>query len=106
LEQALESSQQAYQMRLKLFPRERFPDGHRELVSSLNSLGNAQWALGRPEQALESYQQTYQMCLKLFPKERFPDEHPDLATSLHNLGNVHRSLVHSQGTRFVRLSGA
>jgi CHAT domain-containing protein/Tfp pilus assembly protein PilF len=79
-------------MRQKLYPKERFPDGHPELATSLNNLGGVVQALGQPAKALPHYEQALAMNKKLYPKKRFPKGHPELAHSLNNLGGVREAL--------------
>ena len=75
-------------MNQKLYPKERFPDGHPELADSLNNMGGVLQSLGESGKALPYYEQALAMNQKLYPKERFPDGHPDLAGSLNNMGSV------------------
>src|SRR5262245_1887326 len=86
--QALPPFEQALAMRRKLYPPERFPDGHPDLATSLNNLGGVLQDLGQPAKALPHYEQALAMHRKLYPPERFQDGHSALATSLNNLSSV------------------
>jgi CHAT domain-containing protein/Tfp pilus assembly protein PilF len=90
--EAVRRCQQALAVRQKLYPPEKFPDGHDDLARTLNNMGYLLHGLGRREAALEHYQQALAMCKKLYPPEKFPDGHPHLAASLNNMGNVLASL--------------
>jgi CHAT domain-containing protein/Tfp pilus assembly protein PilF len=70
----------------KLYPPERFPQGHPDLATGLNNLGALLSARGEYAQTEPLYRAALAMYRKLYPKERFPKGHPDLATSLNNLG--------------------
>jgi tetratricopeptide (TPR) repeat protein/CHAT domain-containing protein len=84
--------EQALAMYQKLYPPERFKDGHPDLALSLHNLAGVLEALGEPAKALSYHQQALAMRQKLYPPERFKDGHPDLARSLNNLGVVLQEL--------------
>jgi CHAT domain-containing protein/tetratricopeptide (TPR) repeat protein len=73
-------------MREALYPKERYPQGHPLLASSLNNLGSLLRAQGDYGGARGYYQRALEMGQALYPKERYPQSHPDLVTSLNNLG--------------------
>jgi tetratricopeptide (TPR) repeat protein len=75
-------------MREALFPKEKYPDGHPELATSLDNLASLLKAQGEYGKAEPLYRRALEMRQALFPKESFPQGHPDLATSLNNLGAV------------------
>jgi CHAT domain-containing protein len=77
----------------KLYPPERFPQGHPELARSLHNLGSLLQARGEYIQAEPFYRDALAMRQKLYPPKRFPQGHPELARSLNSLG----SLFHSRG---------
>src|SRR5262249_17732597 len=70
----------------KLYPREKYPDGHPELARSLNHMGHVPHVLGEYRRALGYYEQALAMQQKLYPRAKYPDGHPDLKGSLNNLG--------------------
>ena len=69
-----------------LYPKERYPQGHPDLATSLNNLGLLLQAQGDYGEARAYLQRALAMHQALYPKERYPQGHPDLATSLNNLG--------------------
>jgi CHAT domain-containing protein len=79
-------------MTKKLYPAERFPNGHPDLATSLNGMGFVLQALGEPAKALPYHEQALAMRQKLYPAKIFPDGHPDLATSLNGMSAVLREL--------------
>jgi CHAT domain-containing protein len=79
-------------LRRKLFPASKFPDGHSELATGLNNLGFMLQAAGSAEKALPFYEQGLAMYRKLYPASRFPEGHADLASSLNNMGAVLHAL--------------
>ena len=70
--QALQRLETALAMKRKLYPADKFPDGHTDLAESLNNLGVVLRSLGRREGALEHYQQALAMRRKLYPPTSFP----------------------------------
>jgi CHAT domain-containing protein len=73
-------------MRQRLYPKEKYPDGHPLLAFSLNNLGGLLWAQEEYTKVLPYAEQALAMRQRLYPKERYPDGHPYLADSLYNLG--------------------
>ena len=53
----------------KLYPKERFPDGHPDLASSLNNMGIVLQSLGESGKALPYYEQALAMYQKLSRRE-------------------------------------
>jgi tetratricopeptide (TPR) repeat protein/CHAT domain-containing protein len=84
--EAVERWSAALELRRKLYPPERFPDGHPDLALSLHNLGAVLLEMGEPAKALPYDEQVLTMRQKLYPRDRFPDGHPHLALSLNNLG--------------------
>jgi tetratricopeptide (TPR) repeat protein/CHAT domain-containing protein len=84
--EATESTRRALALAERLYPKERFPDGHPLLALSLNNLGFLLVARGRLDEALPYFERALAMRERLYPRGRYPDGHPDLATSLNNLG--------------------
>jgi CHAT domain-containing protein/uncharacterized glyoxalase superfamily protein PhnB len=91
-DKALSFYQQSLDMRRKLHPASKYPDGHPGLALSLNSLGAALQVMGQAEKALCFYQESLDMRRKLYPASKYPDGHPDLAVSLDNLGVVLKAM--------------
>jgi CHAT domain-containing protein/Tfp pilus assembly protein PilF len=90
-------------MRRKLYPQERFPQGHPDLAESLNNLGLLLKARGDYAQAEPLYRDALAMYRKLYPSERFPQGHPVLATSLNNLGTLLEARgAYAQAEPFLR----
>jgi tetratricopeptide (TPR) repeat protein len=89
---ALPSFENALAMLQRLYPPDRFPDGHPDLARSLNNLGSVLYALGQPAKALPYYEKALAMYQRLYPPDRFPDGHPDLARSLGILGFILQAL--------------
>jgi CHAT domain-containing protein/Tfp pilus assembly protein PilF len=85
--------QQAIALFDRLYPKERYPQGHPHLATSLDNLGVLLGKLGEYGRAMDYAQKALVMRQRLYPKERYPQGHPHLATSLNNLS----LLQHSQG---------
>jgi tetratricopeptide (TPR) repeat protein len=79
LEQALATYQ-------RLYPKTRYPSGHRDLANWLSNLGLLLRAQGKYARALAYYKQALAMCMLLYSKAKFPKRHPNLALNLNNLG--------------------
>jgi CHAT domain-containing protein/Tfp pilus assembly protein PilF len=73
-------------MRLSLYPRDKYPQGHRDLIQSLNNLAALLRTQGKDAEAEPYYRDALSMCRSLYPKDQFPQGHPLLAASLNNLG--------------------
>src|SRR5689334_17587049 len=61
--------EQALAIRKKLYPPQKYPDGHPVLAASLNHMGFMLQSLSRPDAALEYLQQALAMRRKLYPPE-------------------------------------
>jgi CHAT domain-containing protein len=70
----------------KLYPPERYPQGHPNLAGSLNNLGELHRVAGDLTKAEPLLREALAMRRTLYPKDRFPKGHPNLAGSLNNLG--------------------
>jgi CHAT domain-containing protein/tetratricopeptide (TPR) repeat protein len=92
MKEAVEKGSEAVALCRKLYPPERFPDGHADLEDSLSNMGGVLQALGEPARALPYFEQALAMARKLYPPERFPDGQPALAMGLNNMGGVLNSL--------------
>jgi CHAT domain-containing protein/Tfp pilus assembly protein PilF len=84
--EATESARRALALCERLYPKERYPDGHPDVALSLNNLGVLLNKQGRLEESLTCLQRALAMRERLYPKERYPDGHPQLAHCLNNLG--------------------
>jgi tetratricopeptide (TPR) repeat protein/CHAT domain-containing protein len=89
---ALTYHEQALAMRQRLYPPERFKDGHPDLAISLSNMGGVLHSLGELAKALTYFEQALAMRRKLYPPARFPDGHPELAICLDDVGSVLESL--------------
>jgi tetratricopeptide (TPR) repeat protein len=85
--------QEALQILEKLYPPEKYPQGHPDLATSLNNLGFLLQVQGEYAKALPYLEKALAMRERLYPKEEYPQGHPDLAESLNNLG----ALLQDQG---------
>jgi CHAT domain-containing protein len=74
-----------------LFPKERFPNGHPALATSISNLAALYQLSGEYAKAEPVCQEAVHLQRLLFPKERFPNGHPDLATSINNLASLYQS---------------
>ena len=91
LDEAERNFRDALDIEQKLFPADKYPDGHRLLANTLKSLGTLHEARGEPAEAEQCYHQSLEMRQKLFPADKFPQGNPDLAEGLTLLGGVLRT---------------
>jgi len=70
----------------KLYPKDRYPQGHPELANSLNNMGFLLEGQGSYGEARVYYERALAMYQSLYPKDRYPQGHPDLAGGLNNMG--------------------
>jgi CHAT domain-containing protein/Tfp pilus assembly protein PilF len=87
-DEAVKLMEQALHAYRRLYPAERYRDGHPDLAVCLNNLGRLLQTRGELAQAEPYIRQALAMCQKLYPKERFPAGHPNLALCLNNLGTL------------------
>jgi tetratricopeptide (TPR) repeat protein len=80
--------EEALEMRRKLYPPDRYPQGHPDLAQCLNNLGPVLQAQGEYGKAQGCFEEALEMCRKLYPPGRYPQGHPHLAQCLNNLGSV------------------
>src|SRR5262249_27904849 len=78
----------ALAMKKKLYPTDKYPEGHPDLAASLNNLGALLWARGAYARAESMHRDALAMTRKLYPPEQFPKGHHHLATTLSNLGGL------------------
>jgi tetratricopeptide (TPR) repeat protein len=88
LPEATERLQKAVALLQRVYPKDKYPNGHPDLAGSLNNLGLLLQAQGEYGKAEPLYRQALEMNQKLYPKDKFPDGHPDLAASLGWLGTL------------------
>jgi CHAT domain-containing protein/Tfp pilus assembly protein PilF len=72
-----------------LYPKDRYPQGHRDLANSLNNLAMLHQAQGEYGKAEPLYARALKMYEALFPPARYPQGHPHLALSINNLAVLH-----------------
>jgi len=83
---ALSLARRVLEIRERLYPAADFPDGHPELVISLNSMDVLLQAMGEPSKALPYSEKALAITERLYPTAKYPDGHSNLALSLNNLG--------------------
>jgi CHAT domain-containing protein/tetratricopeptide (TPR) repeat protein len=89
--EATERLQGALDIRRRLYPKKRYPQGHPDLATSINNLAFLYQSAGEYGRAEPLYQEALAMRRVLFPKERYPNGHPDLALSINNLAFLYDS---------------
>jgi tetratricopeptide (TPR) repeat protein len=77
----------------RLYPADKYPDGHPNLAVGLNNLGVLLQARGEYGRAEPLLRDVLEMRRRLYPTGKYPDGHPNLAGSLSNLG----ALLHDRG---------
>src|SRR5262249_27766310 len=87
---------ESLEIRQKLYPAAKFPDGHPDLATGLNNMGYVLEAVGQTELALKYHRQSLDMTRRLYPATRYPDGHPILVQSLNNLGTLSQARINSQ----------
>jgi CHAT domain-containing protein len=85
---ALPKMRQALEIRQKIYPATKYPDGHPDLEQSLTNLAAQYEGLGQADQALSYYRQGLEMNQKLYPIAKYPDGHPAIAYSLNRLSHM------------------
>jgi CHAT domain-containing protein len=88
VDEAVQLTEQVVRLCRRLYPPERYPDGHRDLVVSLNNLGELLRSRGDLVQAELPLRQALAMCEKLYAPARYPDGHADLARNLSSLAQL------------------
>jgi CHAT domain-containing protein len=79
---------EALAMFQKLYPKDKYPQGHTDLAYSLDKLGGLLQDRGDFAGAEPPSREALAMFQKLYPKDKYPQGHTDLARSLHNLGTL------------------
>jgi CHAT domain-containing protein/Tfp pilus assembly protein PilF len=85
---ALEKTNQALQIRERLYPKSEYPDGQPKLAESLTAMGKLLQAQGAYGEARAYYERALAMNQSFYRKERYSRGHPELANSVLNLGVV------------------
>src|SRR5438105_812442 len=76
---------ESLEMHRRLFPREKFPDGHRQLATCLDAVGRVLQMRGEYARAEPFFRDSLEMSRRLYPPEKFPGGHHGLASALNNL---------------------
>ena len=84
----------------RLYPTDKYPDGHPDLVANLTALGFVAQYGGDYAKGERYASDALEMCQRLYPVKKYPNGHPDLATSLTRLG----LLVQARG-EYARAEG-
>ena len=79
----------------KLYPKDKYSNGHPNLAISLTNLGQLLYVIGSYAQAQGYVECALAMYEKLYPLDKYPDGHPDLAHILNSLG---RPLPNARGS--------
>jgi CHAT domain-containing protein/tetratricopeptide (TPR) repeat protein len=90
---AVEKARQLLRIMERLYPKDRYPQGHSDLAAGLNNLGMLLRDRREYGEARGYYQRALAIYEAVYTRDRFPRGHSDLANSLHNLGY----LLHVQG---------
>jgi CHAT domain-containing protein len=85
---ALEECREALALLRRLYPEDKYPDGHAELAACMNNVAAMLQTMGQPSAALPYYEQSLAMARKLYSAAQFPDGHAALAISLNRMGLV------------------
>ena len=89
-DKAAELLKEALDISRRLYPKEKFPEGHPSIAFCLNGLGAALDARGEYAKAEALWREVLEMRRRLYPPEKFPGGHAELANSLYSLGYVLR----------------
>jgi tetratricopeptide (TPR) repeat protein/CHAT domain-containing protein len=85
---------ESLQIREKLYPKDRYPEGHAALAEGLHAMGVLLKAQGSYGEARRYNEQALAMRQSLYPQARYPQGHRELAATLNNLG----LLLQAQGS--------
>ena len=85
---ALEKMKEGLLLIERIYPKDEFPQGHRNLATSLNNLGFLLRAQGAYDEARGYLDRALRMRQALYPRDKYPQGHPDLASSLNNVAYV------------------
>jgi CHAT domain-containing protein/Tfp pilus assembly protein PilF len=93
VDEAREKMSEVLEIRRKLYPTDRYPQGHPNLAQTLCNLGELLRLQGEYAKAEPYSREALAMRQVLYPKGRYPLGHDELVVSLNNLG----ALLQSQG---------
>jgi CHAT domain-containing protein len=74
-----------------LFPKDKYPNGHPNLATSINNVAYMHQATGEYAKAEPLYHEALDMCRALFPKDKYPHGHPDLVRGFNNLALLYQA---------------
>jgi CHAT domain-containing protein len=89
----------------KLFPVERFPNGHPNLLTTHNNLAALLKAQGQLDEAERHYRRALDMAPTVYPARRFPQGHPEVAALHTNLALVLLALGRHDDAQPLVLTG-
>ena len=72
----------------RLYPADKYPNGHPQLAASLNNLGFLAKAKGDYDKAAGYYADALDMYRRLYPTSKYPGGRPEVADCLSNLGGL------------------
>src|SRR2546425_861609 len=90
---ATEKLRDALEIRRRLYPKDKLPDGHPDLAQGFNNLGFILGTQGAYSKAEPLYREALAMYERLYPKDKYPHGNPELALTRNNMGD----LFHAQG---------
>jgi CHAT domain-containing protein len=86
--EAVALAERSLQIRRRLYPADRYPDGHPDLAKSLSNLGFLYRNAGDLARAEAAAREALAVRRKLYPPGRYPGGHPQLAQSANTLGAI------------------
>jgi tetratricopeptide (TPR) repeat protein/CHAT domain-containing protein len=87
-DRAVELLEQVVRILERLYPPERYPQGHPDLGASLNNLGFMLKVKGEYGRALGDFRRALEILENCYPPERYPQGHSALAVTMDNLGSL------------------
>ncbi len=75
----------------RLYPHDKYPDGHADIAQCYGNLALVLQELGRPDQAEQTYRQAIDMYRRVYPRDKHPEGDSDFANTLSNLGFLLRN---------------
>ena len=88
LDKSTQDISDSVSIRRKVFPSERFPNGHQDLARAVGKLGTLLDAQEDREAAVVYLKEALGMSRKLFPQDAYPQGHPLVAENINNLAVV------------------
>src|SRR5262249_29971548 len=77
--EATKALKQVVEMLQRLYPADKYPEGHPDLAQSLGNLGTLLKDQGEYGQALGYFKRALEMRQRLYPADQYPQGHPELA---------------------------